>query len=147
MIAERNPANTWIVDDDSIYVYGLKKLIGKKELNTRLSHFLNGQEAINALKKTKEDHQLPDVILLDINMPVMDGWDFLNEFAKLKPQTGKNITVYIISSSIDLNDMHRAKNISEVSDYIFKPIKASHLTEIFAQTKWSANEGIKKYGT
>lgn len=146
MTAERNPANTWIVDDDSIYVYGLKKLIGIKELNTRLSHFINGQEAIYALKKAKEDHQLPDVILLDINMPVMDGWEFMNEFAKLKPQTGKNITVYIMSSSIDLNDIHRAKNISEVSDYLFKPVSTNQLKEIFVSVLQNSNQPVFKYG-
>ncbi|MDB5149909.1 MAG: response regulator [Mucilaginibacter sp.] len=146
MTAERNPANIWIVDDDSIYVYGLKKLIGIKELNTRLSHFINGQEAINALKKAKEDHQLPDVILLDINMPVMDGWEFMNEFANLKPQTGKNITVYIMSSSIDLNDIHRAKNISEVSDYLFKPVRTSQLIKIFDSMPQNSNQQVFKYG-
>ncbi|WP_413669255.1 two-component system response regulator [Mucilaginibacter sp. Mucisp86] len=147
MIAERNPVNTWIVDDDSIYVYGLKKLIGIKELNTRLSHFINGEEAIVALEKANEDHNLPDVILLDINMPVMDGWEFMNEFAKIKPRLGKNIAVYIVSSSVDLNDIHRGKNISEITDYIFKPVKTNHLTEIFDQTIRQANENIMKYGT
>ncbi|WPU97663.1 response regulator [Mucilaginibacter sp. cycad4] len=132
MITERSPAKTWIVDDDSIYVYGLKKLISIKELNTQLSHFVNGEEAICALKKANEDHNnLPDVILLDINMPVMDGWEFMLEFAKIKPQTGKKIAVYIVSSSVDLNDIYRAKNISEVSDYLFKPIRTNQLKEVF----------------
>ena len=131
MIAERSPANTWIVDDDSIYVYGLKKLISIKELNTQLSHFVNGEEAICALKKANEDHNLPDVILLDINMPVMDGWEFMHEFAKIKPRTGKKIAVYMVSSSVDLNDIHRAKNISEVSDYLFKPVRINQLKEVF----------------
>ncbi|SEO71540.1 Response regulator receiver domain-containing protein [Mucilaginibacter gossypiicola] len=147
MIAERDPVNTWIVDDDSIYVYGLKKLIGIKGINTRLSHFINGQEALNALNNANDDHVLPDIILLDINMPIMDGWEFMNEFAKLKPQMGKNITVYIMSPSLDLNDIHRAKNISEITDYIFKPVKPNHLTEIFDQTIRQANENIMKYGT
>lgn len=147
MIEELNATNTWIVDDDSIYVYGLKKLIGIKGINTRLSHFINGQEAMNALGQTNEDYLLPDIILLDINMPVMDGWEFINEFAKLKPQMGKNITVYIMSPSLDLNDIHRAENIPEITDYIFKPVKANHLTEIFDQTIQQANENIIKYGT
>lgn len=147
MIEELNATNTWIVDDDSIYVYGLKKLIGIKGINTRISHFINGQEAINALKKTNEATLLPDIILLDINMPVMDGWEFIKEFAKIKPQMGKNITVYIMSPSLDLNDIHRAENIPEITDYIFKPIKMSHLIEIFTQTAGLSNERQKKYGT
>jgi CheY-like chemotaxis protein len=130
MIAKQNPANTWIVDDDSIYVYGLTKLIGIKELNTRLSHFANGEEAVFALKQANEDQNLPDVILLDINMPVMDGWEFMQEFAKIKPQSGKKIAVYMVSSSVDLNDIHRAKSISEVSDYLFKPVRINQLKEV-----------------
>lgn len=147
MIEERKTTNTWIVDDDSIYVYGLKKLIGIRGINTRLSHFINGQEGINALKKANEDHQLPDLILLDINMPVMDGWEFMNEFAKLKPQLGKNITVYIITPFLDLNDIHRAKSIPEIADCIFKPVKISQLTEIFSQTLHPENERLTQYGT
>jgi len=83
------------------------------------------------LKKANEDHNLPDVILLDINMPVMDGWEFMHEFAKIKPRTGKKIAVYMVSSSVDLNDIHRAKNISEVSDYLFKPVRINQLKEVF----------------
>ncbi|UOE47668.1 response regulator [Mucilaginibacter sp. SMC90] len=146
MIADLNAANTWIVDDDSIYVYGLKKLIGIKGLNTRLSHFVNGEEAINALKKANEDHDLPDLILLDINMPVMDGWEFMNEFAKIKPRLGKRIAIYIVSSSVDLNDIHRAKSISEVSDYLFKPVRTSHLIKVFDTTPESSSEQLFKYG-
>jgi CheY-like chemotaxis protein len=146
MIAKQNPANTWIVDDDSIYVYGLKKLIGITRVDTLLSHFINGLEAVNALKSIKEDHLLPDIILLDINMPVMDGWEFMNEFAKLKPQMRKNITVYIMSSSLDLNDLLRAKNISEITDYIFKPVRVNHLKEIFDKLPQSYDQQILKYG-
>ena len=147
MIEERKATNTWIEDDDSIYVYGLKKLMSIKGINTNLSHFINGQEGINALKKANENQQLPDIILLDINMPVMDGWEFMNEFAKLKPQLGKNITIYIVTPSLDLNDIHRAKSIPEVADYIFKPVKISQLTEIFSHTQYQTKERIKQYGT
>jgi CheY-like chemotaxis protein len=146
MIEEQNPANTWIVDDDSIYVYGLTKLIGIKELNTRLSHFANGEEAIFALKQANKDQNLPDVILLDINMPVMDGWEFLKEFAKIKPQSGKKIAVYMVSSSVDLNDIHRAKSISEVSDYLFKPVRINQLKEVVDGVIQNRSQQAFKYG-
>jgi CheY-like chemotaxis protein len=146
MVEEINTTNTWIVDDDSIYLSGIKKLIYTTAVNTRLSHFINGQQAIDALKKIREGYLLPDLILLDINMPVMDGWEFMNEFAKIKSQMGKNITVYIMSSSLDLNDLLRAKNISEITDYIFKPVKASQLREIFDRLPRSYNQQIFKYG-
>ena len=147
MIEEANPVSAWIVDDDPIYVYGIKKLMDIKGTNARVSHFPNGLEAINQLKNLSEHHQTPDMILLDINMPTMDGWEFMDEFAQIRPQLGKNITIYMVSSSVDLNDIYRAKNIPEISDYIFKPVKATHLAQIFTLAQQEVNERIKKSGT
>ena len=63
-------------------------------------------------------------------MPVMDGWLFLEEYVKLKPEIGKKITIYMISSSVDPVDIERAKKISDISDYIIKPITILRLKEI-----------------
>ncbi|AYL94011.1 response regulator [Mucilaginibacter celer] len=147
MIEEENPVSTWIVDDDPIYVYGIRKLMSIRGANAQVSHFPNGLEAINQLKNLSESHQTPDMILLDINMPTMDGWEFMNEFAEIKPRLGKEITIYLVSSSVDLNDINRAKSIPGITDYIFKPVKGTHLTEIFASAQQKVNERIKKYGT
>lgn len=147
MMEEEHPISTWIVDDDPIYVYGIRKLMSFRGANALVSHFPNGQEAINQLKNLSDEYQLPDMILLDINMPTMDGWEFMNEFAEIRPRLGKEITVYMVSSSVDLNDIHRAKNIPEVTDYIFKPVKGTHLTEIFNSAQSRVNERLKKYGT
>jgi CheY-like chemotaxis protein len=146
MTVERDPVNTWIVDDDDIYVYGLKKLADIKGVNTKMSHFINGQEAINELKKANDHTQLPDVILLDINMPVMDGWEFMNDFAEIKPRLGKKITIYFVSSSVNLDDIYRAKSFSEVTDYIFKPVTGRQLVQIFDNGSEPADRQIFKYG-
>ena len=69
------------------------------------------------------------MIFLDLFMPVMNGWNFLEEYILLKPYLKKKITIYIISSSIDPVDIKRAKSISEVSDYIIKPITRSKFLE------------------
>jgi CheY-like chemotaxis protein len=63
-------------------------------------------------------------------MPIMDGWQFLEEYVTLKPNLSKKITVFMISSSVDPTDLERAKKISEVSDYIVKPITPDALKEI-----------------
>ena len=78
------------------------------------------------------NEELPDVIFLDINMPIMDGFQFMEEYARIKPKLNKKITIYMVSSSVDPVDMERAKNITEISDYIIKPIKAGQLQEIMA---------------
>ena len=131
MMRVENPVNAWIVDDDNVYIYGFKKLISLKSLNANISSFRNGSEAIIHLKNLEHTPILPDVIFLDINMPHMDGWEFIQQFAEIKSRLGKSITVYMISSSIDLNDIYRAKNIPEIADYLFKPVTEEQLNEIF----------------
>ncbi|PLB17916.1 MAG: Two-component response regulator [Flavobacteriaceae bacterium FS1-H7996/R] len=73
---------------------------------------------------------LPDVILLDLNMPVMDGWEFLEEFISLKPKLEKKIPIYIVSSSNDPADIMKAKSISEVTDFIIKPVTEAKFVEM-----------------
>jgi CheY-like chemotaxis protein len=63
-------------------------------------------------------------------MPVMDGWQFLEEWVKLKPKIGKKITIYLSTSSISPVDILRAKEIAEVTDIIFKPITIEKLIDI-----------------
>ncbi|MEQ8414356.1 MAG: response regulator [Imperialibacter sp.] len=122
-----------IIDDDQIYVFGLKKLIDFHKYSKNLLVFKNGAEAIKYMKPliTSSD-ELPDVILLDINMPVMDGWQFLDEFVKIKPLIKKKITIYMVSSSIDEADLERAKTYEEVSDFIVKPVKAEDLEKMLS---------------
>jgi CheY-like chemotaxis protein len=126
------PINTvCVVDDDQIYVFGLRKLIALKKLCPNLLEFGNGKEAIDFIQNPANIGNLPDVIFLDINMPVMDGWDFMDSFAKIKHSLGKKITVYMISSSISEEDINRAKTISDITDYIMKPVTHDKLIEMF----------------
>ena len=117
--------SVYIIDDDSITVFGLRKLLGKLSKNFAISEFSNGKAALEAIKKLRrENKSMPEVIFLDINMPIMDGWSFLDEFLRL-PNTS-SVTIKIITSSIDIRD--RKKWESYVSkthhqiDFITKPI-------------------------
>ncbi len=62
------------------------------------------------------------VLLLDINMPIWTGWDFLDNFEKLDDEIKRQIKIYILSSSIDANDKQRASGNKNVVDYIEKPL-------------------------
>ncbi len=85
--------------------------------------FSNGEEALRyLLANASQEGNLPDIILLDINRPYVDGWAFLNDYAELKKQLAKKIVIYMVSSSIDPSDMNRAKSNANVSDYLIKPI-------------------------
>jgi len=89
----------YIIDDDPIYKLVTQKLIGKTNLFSEPKEFNNGNEAITYFEATTD---LPDILLLDLEMPEMDGWEFLDEFCKLKKKINKHSTIYIASSSITL---------------------------------------------
>ncbi|OOG73605.1 response regulator [Flavobacterium sp. A45] len=123
----------WVVDDDPIYQIIVNKIIKKSELFSSVSSFKNGKDAIDALKKAlKNNEMLPDIILLDINMPIMDGWEFMEEKLLLKPLIKDPVQIYIVSSSIALEDKNKAKNYSEIIAYLSKPINDNDLILIAA---------------
>lgn len=120
---------TYLIDDDEIYIFTAKKLINKTDFSEEVKFFYNGKEALRAIKsKLYNEEELPDVILLDLNMPIMDGWQFLDEFIRIK--TKKTIKVYIVSSSVNPTDIERAKTYNMVSNYTVKPISREKLYSI-----------------
>jgi response regulator RpfG family c-di-GMP phosphodiesterase len=145
MNVENDAVSVCLIDDDQIYTFGFKTLIKLKGLNSQMTHFSDGSKAIAWLKNSLNRDNLPDVIFLDINMPLMDGWEFMQEFAEIKPQLGKKIAIYMLSSSIDLNDIYRARKIADVEDYIFKPINGYQLSEIINALQEQRETKIYKY--
>jgi CheY-like chemotaxis protein len=124
----------WVVDDDAIYQTIINKLIQKSGVFSTHSSFMNGKEAIITLKNTLEvdSNNLPDIILLDINMPVMDGWEFMEEIKKIKSKINKHILIYIVSSSIAIEDKNKSKTFPDIIGYIPKPITVNDLLSIVA---------------
>jgi len=120
---------TCIIDDDPIFVFGAKRMMELSDFCSSFMIFKNGQEAINKLRPIMDSGvDVPEMILLDINMPIMDGWEFLDEFIKI--ESHKTITIYIVSSSIDPIDLKRAEQYKNVSNYLIKPISIGALKNI-----------------
>jgi CheY-like chemotaxis protein len=113
----------WVIDDDEIYQIIVAKIIQKTDLFSTISSFCNGKDGLEALINTLENKDLlPDIILLDINMPVMDGWDFMEEMELLESLQIKHISVYIASSSIAIEDKNKSKKYPAILGYLSKPI-------------------------
>ncbi len=120
-----------IIDDDRLFTFGMKKLMQINNFCENLMVFKHGEEAFKHLKLVVNDAEsLPDVILLDINMPVMDGWEFLDRFVELKSKLAKKVIIFMVSSSVDKEDLERAKTYELVSDYIVKPVSEQDLLKI-----------------
>lgn len=122
-----------IIDDDPIFVFGTKKIMELADFCNNFMVFHDGEEALNHLQPIIEmgKESIPDVILLDLNMPIMDGWEFLDEFTKISCK--KQIVIYIVTSSVDPADVERAKTYDKITNYLVKPISSKKLQEILTE--------------
>jgi CheY-like chemotaxis protein len=120
-----------LVDDDSINNFINERLINKLELANKVNIAANGEEALAFLKDHIDgsDTSVPQLILLDINMPVMDGFEFLKEYEKLNFPDKKNIVITMLTTSTNPGDMEKFNN-SGVSSYINKPLTEPKLLDI-----------------
>ncbi|PRP67568.1 response regulator [Nonlabens agnitus] len=125
---------TWIIDDDDIFTFTIKKMLELNHLTHRIDTFSNGLEAKQQLDFRKENNlPYPNIILLDINMPILDGWQFMDEFSQFADK--KEIIVYLISSSIDPNDRIKAKKYEDIKDFVVKPVTINALLQLIAHAE------------
>lgn len=116
-----------IIDDDPIYQLVTKKIIEKSLYFPIVDSFTNGLEAISHFKNSST---LPEVILLDIEMPIMDGWDFLNEITAIREQFNAETNIYIVSSSIAKEDKEKALTYDCIKGFISKPVTLTKIEKI-----------------
>ena len=130
-MAEPKIGNLWIIDDDPMSSFYIKRLAELGEFANIITIYDNGKYAIDYLIEHKKSlEHLPDVIFLDIYMPEMDGWAFLEEFAKVKHLFNKQIRIYIITSSDHRQDILRSKQYPDVNDYLQKPVTKEHMKRV-----------------
>jgi CheY-like chemotaxis protein len=122
--------NVYLIDDDATFVFLTKRIIKSTGVDATIFVFNDGRQAIDFLVNNSSDKSLmPDVIFLDLSMPVMDGWEFLDEYKALPLE---NVTLYVFSSSISAHDIHRARSYSMVTDFIIKPITKDRFQHVFS---------------
>lgn len=107
-----------LIDDDPINNLINKRLISKMDIADQVEEFLEAEKALNRIQNLADTENT--LILLDINMPVMNGWDFLNAY--LEEFKGRNDRIIMLSSSIDFQDRQKAKQFTCVEGFIEKPL-------------------------
>lgn len=120
-----------LVDDDDDANHIQERLIKKHGFAENIDKVWNGIEALEYLNKCIEGQQpLPEIIFLDLNMPKMDGWAFLDKYNLLSNEVKRKIELIILTSSINPDDAERARRTPEVKGYKNKFLDKQQLEEI-----------------
>ncbi|WP_051892101.1 response regulator [Arenibacter algicola] len=122
-----------IVDDNKIDIFITIKLLSKYCFAKDVLQYTSAEKALEYLKENNLNiENLPDLIFLDINMPIMDGFEFLDQFNKLDNNLHEHCKVCIVSSSISPHDVHKAKLERGISKFTSKPISKNFIESLMA---------------
>jgi CheY-like chemotaxis protein len=122
-----------LIDDDQLNNLINSRIITKFSDYT-VDSFTSGKDGLNYLRDC-EPELFPEVIFLDINMPVMDGWEFLEEYEKLPGHLTRNCSVIMLTSSIDVSDIEKSKRYRSVKEFMSKPLTLESLRAVTSMTR------------
>lgn len=123
------PISLLVIDDDDINIFIIKKIVEKTGYNVDMFSKSNGQQAVDYFKECTElNHKYPDLTLIDINMPVLNGWEFIEAFEAMN--ITHDIDMYMLSSSVYENDIEKAKSYKSIKGFISKPLSIDRLKEL-----------------
>ena len=119
-----------LIDDDEHTNFLNKTIIRHAKFAEEVVSQVRAEEALDYIREQLENGDLPDLIFLDINMPLMDGWDFIKEYGDMT-LNGNQPKVIMLTSSINPKDEQRAMEIEEITGFRSKPLSHELLEDIF----------------
>lgn len=127
-------ARVMVIDDDDINNFLCKKVIGIHDPSVAVDTFIHAKDALAYLQQHKDDLDfLPDLIMLDINMPIINGWEFLEAYKELGLLEKKPMRVAILSSSVYQKDKEKANSYGEVVSFISKPLTLDRYKDLLSK--------------
>lgn len=118
-----------LIDDDPVSIFTVKTMVKKVSPETEFSSFTEADYALEEIVEEIQKGSVPDILFVDINMPIMDGWDFLKELEAYADSL-KDTKIFVLSSSVNPADRDRAENCQMVTGYIIKPITREYLSTL-----------------
>jgi CheY-like chemotaxis protein len=123
----------WLIDDDEVCNYLTTRTLQLNKFSSEVRSFTNAQEVLTEHEASVEPKKFPDFIFLDLNMPEIDGWQFLKADRQLPEELKDSCTLYILSSSIDEDDINKSKLHEDVRDFLSKPLNKRDLEIVKVQ--------------
>ena len=123
--------NLWLIDDDFLFRTCAEMMIRDEGFARNIHLVESGFKALEMLeKKNFNSVRHPELIFLDINMPVLNGWDFMDTIIERKIVNFKRTRIYILSSSIDKDDYQKANTYEQISGFIPKPLTPENIVDV-----------------
>ncbi|HEY4651590.1 MAG TPA: response regulator [Pontibacter sp.] len=116
----------FIIDDDALSIFLTQSVLELENVTQEIQTFMAATEALEVLQ-TCAAAELPDVLFLDLNMPIMDGWDFLKSLHAIEAKIRHTCTIYILTSSLDTSETDKSKEFPIVAGLIHKPIASEDI--------------------
>jgi CheY-like chemotaxis protein len=121
-----------IIDDSKLDCFITEKIIQNTGLSASIRAFFDAQKALEFIKDNTISGKSKTIIIVDIYMPLMSGFEFIEEFEKLPQEIIDSYSIYMLSSSINENDINRVANYRSVKQFLNKPLKSNVLISLLS---------------
>lgn len=129
-MSQNRKLNFIVVDDSKLDCFIAEKIIRATGKCETIKSFLSAKDGLEYIGNAPTDDNLHTIVLVDIQMPIMNGFDFVAAFEKMSADITSHYTIYIISSSINENDLSKVHNYPSVKQFLNKPLTSNNLTAL-----------------